>query len=90
MFSNYENRVTCYNAITDFFRKTPHAGRLMNDLLKIYEVGPRDGLQNEAVTLSAAQKQRLIDGLVEAGLRHIRRPVSFTLWPFPSWPTPTR
>ncbi|MEZ4540650.1 MAG: hydroxymethylglutaryl-CoA lyase [Chloroflexota bacterium] len=43
----------------------------MNDLLKIYEVGPRDGLQNEAVTLSAAQKQRLIDGLVEAGLRHI-------------------
>lgn len=43
----------------------------MNDLLKIYEVGPRDGLQNEAVTLSAAQKQRLIYGLVEAGLRHI-------------------
>lgn len=43
----------------------------MNDLLKIYEVGPRDGLQNEAVTLSAEQKQRLIDGLVEAGLRHI-------------------
>ena len=43
----------------------------MNDLLKLYEVGPRDGLQNEAVTLSAAQKQRLIYGLVEAGLRHI-------------------
>ncbi len=43
----------------------------MNDLLKIYEVGPRDGLQNEAVTLSADQKQRLINGLVEAGLRHI-------------------
>lgn len=43
----------------------------MNDLLKIYEVGPRDGLQNEAVILSAGQKERLIDGLVEAGLRHI-------------------
>ena len=43
----------------------------MDDLLKIYEVGPRDGLQNEAVALSAAQKGRLIGGLVEAGLRHI-------------------
>ncbi len=43
----------------------------MNDLVKIYEVGPRDGLQNEAIVLSAAQKGRLIDGLVAAGLRHI-------------------
>ena len=43
----------------------------MDDLLKIYEVGPRDGLQNEAVALSAAQKGRPIGGLVEAGLRHI-------------------
>jgi hydroxymethylglutaryl-CoA lyase len=43
----------------------------MNDLLKIYEVGPRDGLQNETTLLTAGQKQRLIDGLVEAGLRHI-------------------
>lgn len=43
----------------------------MNDLLKVYEVGPRDGLQNEATHLSAAQKGALIDGLVEAGLRHI-------------------
>jgi hydroxymethylglutaryl-CoA lyase len=43
----------------------------MNDLLKIYEVGPRDGLQNEATILTAGQKERLIDGLVEAGLRHI-------------------
>ncbi len=43
----------------------------MNDLLKIYEVGPRDGLQNEATHLTAAQKEHLIDGLVEAGLRHI-------------------
>jgi hydroxymethylglutaryl-CoA lyase len=43
----------------------------MNDLLKIYEVGPRDGLQNEAAHLSADQKLRLIDGLVAAGLRHI-------------------
>ena len=37
----------------------------------IYEVGPRDGLQNEAAVLTAAQKGSLIDGLVEAGVRHI-------------------
>ncbi len=43
----------------------------MNDLLKIYEVGPRDGLQNEATHLSVGQKQQLIDGLVASGLRHI-------------------
>lgn len=43
----------------------------MNDFLKIYEVGPRDGLQNEATHLSVSQKQQLIDGLVASGLRHI-------------------
>lgn len=43
----------------------------MSDLLKIYEVGPRDGLQNEAALLNAGQKRRLIDGLIAAGLRHI-------------------
>ena len=43
----------------------------MDDLLKIYEVGPRDGLQNEAAVLTATQKGRLIDGLVEAGMRHV-------------------
>jgi hydroxymethylglutaryl-CoA lyase len=43
----------------------------MDDLIKIYEVGPRDGLQNEATILTADHKKRLIDGLVTAGLRHI-------------------
>jgi len=43
----------------------------MSDLLKIYEVGPRDGLQNEAAVLDAGQKRRLLDGLIAAGLRHI-------------------
>lgn len=43
----------------------------MNDYLKIYEVGPRDGLQNEAARLTAIQKEELVDGLVGAGLRHI-------------------
>ena len=45
----------------------------MDALLKIYEVGPRDGLQNEAAALSAAQKGRLIGGLVEAGFRPIQK-----------------
>ena len=45
--------------------------RLVYKMLKVYEVGPRDGLQNEATLLSAAQKQGLIAGLVDAGLRHI-------------------
>lgn len=43
----------------------------MNHLLKVYEVGPRDGLQNESARLTAARKGQLIDGLVDAGLRHI-------------------
>lgn len=43
----------------------------MAELLKIYEVGPRDGLQNEATLVSTADKMWLVDGLVAAGLRHI-------------------
>ncbi|WP_374689656.1 hydroxymethylglutaryl-CoA lyase [Promineifilum sp.] len=43
----------------------------MNELVKVYEVGPRDGLQNESAILTVEQKGRLIDGLVEAGLGHI-------------------
>jgi len=43
----------------------------MNDLFKVYEVGPRDGLQNEARPISTANKNRLVDGLVDAGLQHI-------------------
>ena len=43
----------------------------MTESLKIYEVGPRDGLQNEAVAVSTEHKLALIDGLVSAGLRHI-------------------
>ncbi|MBX3056661.1 MAG: hydroxymethylglutaryl-CoA lyase [Anaerolineae bacterium] len=43
----------------------------MPDYLKVYEVGPRDGLQNEATPVSTAQKNRLVDGLVDAGLQHI-------------------
>jgi hydroxymethylglutaryl-CoA lyase len=37
----------------------------------VYEVGPRDGLQNETRTLSSAEKVELIDALYAAGERRI-------------------
>ena len=43
----------------------------MADRIRIYEVGPRDGLQNEATPLSTDAKRRFIELLVEAGLREI-------------------
>jgi hydroxymethylglutaryl-CoA lyase len=39
--------------------------------VSIREVGPRDGLQNEDVLLTAAQKIALINSLSHSGLRHI-------------------
>ena len=37
----------------------------------IVEVGPRDGLQNERIRLSVEQKLTMIEGLVDAGLKHV-------------------
>lgn len=39
--------------------------------VRVYEVGPRDGLQNEAAFISTEDKVRLIEALAEAGLPHI-------------------
>ena len=39
--------------------------------VSIYEVGPRDGLQNESQILPTDNKLELIEGLVEAGIRRI-------------------
>jgi isopropylmalate/homocitrate/citramalate synthase len=39
--------------------------------VEIVEVGPRDGLQNEAVAVDTADKVRFIDALARAGLRQI-------------------
>ena len=39
--------------------------------VRIYEVGPRDGLQNESTPLPIDVKRRFIELLVEAGLREI-------------------
>ncbi|WP_027907610.1 hydroxymethylglutaryl-CoA lyase [Pseudomonas taiwanensis] len=39
--------------------------------VRLVEVGPRDGLQNEAQPISVADKVRLVDDLTEAGLSYI-------------------
>jgi hydroxymethylglutaryl-CoA lyase len=41
------------------------------DMIRIFEVGPRDGLQNESKALDIEQKLHLIEGLVESGLSDI-------------------
>ena len=43
----------------------------MDSQVRIFEVGPRDGLQNESIILPAARKVELIHKLVSAGLRDI-------------------
>lgn len=43
----------------------------MTETVKIVEVGPRDGLQNEKQAIGVDTKVRLIEGLVAAGVRHI-------------------
>jgi hydroxymethylglutaryl-CoA lyase len=43
----------------------------MNDAVRIVEVGPRDGLQNEKTIIVAADKIALIDRLSQTGLRSI-------------------
>lgn len=43
----------------------------MNDYVKIVEVGPRDGLQNEKQALSIEQRLSFINDLIDAGLTFI-------------------
>jgi hydroxymethylglutaryl-CoA lyase len=43
----------------------------MKEHVRIYEVGPRDGLQNEASMIPTAAKARFIELLAEAGLAEI-------------------
>jgi hydroxymethylglutaryl-CoA lyase len=42
-----------------------------SDRVRIYEVGPRDGLQNEATPIPLATKLRYLELLADAGLREI-------------------
>lgn len=43
----------------------------MSEQVIINDVGPRDGLQNQATILSPQQRLQLIQALVDAGLKHI-------------------
>lgn len=49
--------------------------------VSIYEVSPRDGLQNEAVTVPTTRKVRLIEALVASGLKR----VEITSFVSPKW-----
>jgi hydroxymethylglutaryl-CoA lyase len=54
---------------------------MSGDEISIVEVGPRDGLQNEKSIIATADKLRLIELLVEAGLRFIEA----TAFVSPKW-----
>ncbi len=43
----------------------------MGERVTVFEVGPRDGLQNETRLIATADKIRLIDGLSACGFEHI-------------------
>lgn len=51
------------------------------DTVSVYEVSPRDGLQNEKATVRLRDKIRLIDALVAAGLKRIE----ITSFVSPKW-----
>jgi hydroxymethylglutaryl-CoA lyase len=51
------------------------------DAVSVYEVSPRDGLQNEPITVPLEGKLRLIDALVASGLRR----VEITSFVSPKW-----
>ncbi len=44
---------------------------MTRERVRIYEVGPRDGLQNESRAIATADKVRFVQALVAAGLREI-------------------
>jgi len=48
-----------------------HMFDALPETVDIYEVGPRDGLQNEKTVLSVETKLAMIEGLVDAGVRRI-------------------
>lgn len=52
-------------------RRFATASRLTPDHVRIVEVGPRDGLQNEKKTISLETKLKLIDKLANTGLTTI-------------------
>src|SRR6218665_2647390 len=43
----------------------------MSGFVIVNEVGPRDGLQSQGKTLTVEERLRLIEGLLNSGIRHI-------------------
>src|SRR5947207_9303038 len=62
----------------DLFSGSPYP---LPDKVSVYEVSPRDGLQNERATVPLRGKVRLIDALVAAGLQRIE----ITSFVSPKW-----
>lgn len=44
----------------------------MNQTVEVYEVGPRDGFQNLRDYIPLEEKLRIIDGIIQAGVRHVQ------------------
>jgi hydroxymethylglutaryl-CoA lyase len=51
--------------------RTPMPGALLPARVRVVEVGPRDGLQNEQAPVTTAHKVALCDRLTAAGIRHL-------------------
>jgi len=51
--------------------RTPESPSGLRERVRIYEVGPRDGLQNEGTPIPTEAKRRFIELLLAAGLREI-------------------
>src|ERR1017187_6949622 len=62
-------------------RAPPAMLQNLPDSVSVYEVSPRDGLQNERATVPLRSKLRLIDALVLAGLKRIE----ITSFVSPKW-----
>jgi hydroxymethylglutaryl-CoA lyase len=61
--------------------RASHILERVPDRVSVYEVSPRDGLQNERATVPLRSKLRLIDALVAAGLNRIE----ITSFVSPKW-----
>ena len=44
----------------------------MNQVIDVYEVGPRDGFQNLKTYLPLEEKLQVIDEIIQAGVRHVQ------------------
>jgi len=65
------------------------ADRPPSERVRVYEVGPRDGLQNEPTPISLATKLRYLELLADAGLTEIEATSFVARRPSRSSPTPT-